>query len=257
MKRVGARSVPRCVVVTSRSSSRREARPRSRLGCRDRRRLLGDVDADGTPGDAPPAPDAAGRVELVPPRRELVRHPLAVTRRRRLREPRRRADTSARGRSTTTTTVVVPRPPARSVVSRTSLQKHVGQTIVQFAHDRQRSATSAQRGWSRLRASTSARPSVSRTREIRSRRLLEHLNPRLDVRVTRRPIRDARQGGAGGTRVPARPRKRCPSASSISVSARSNPRSIPGPVPIEEQKHVAAGNPHSTTTMKAPSRRSP
>ena len=31
--------------------------------------------------------------------------------------------------------------------------------------------------------------------------------------------------------------------------------SAPGPVPIEVQKQVAAGAPHSATTMKAPSRR--
>src|SRR6185503_19758910 len=40
--------------------------------------LLTDVDAHGAPGDAPSATDAARRPELVPPRRELVRQPLAI-----------------------------------------------------------------------------------------------------------------------------------------------------------------------------------
>ena len=41
--------------------------------------------------------------------------------------------------------------PARSVVSSTVVQKHVGQTIVQLPQVRQRSATSSQRGCSGLR----------------------------------------------------------------------------------------------------------
>jgi hypothetical protein len=43
--------------------------------------------------------------------------------------------------------------PARSVTSSTVVQKHVGQTMVQFVQVRQRFATSSQRGCSRLRAS--------------------------------------------------------------------------------------------------------
>ena len=42
-------------------------------------------------------------------------------------------------------------PSARSLTSSTEVQKHVGQTSVQFPHVRHRSATSAKRGWSRLR----------------------------------------------------------------------------------------------------------
>src|SRR3954452_2139225 len=48
--------------------------------CTDRPRLLGDVDRHRAPGDAAPATDAPGRAELVDPGRELVGHPLAVTR---------------------------------------------------------------------------------------------------------------------------------------------------------------------------------
>src|SRR5512133_2033007 len=48
--------------------------------CSDRRELLGYVDADGTPGDAAAAADAAGGAELVVPGAELVRQPLAVAR---------------------------------------------------------------------------------------------------------------------------------------------------------------------------------
>src|SRR5579864_5486395 len=51
--------------------------------------LLGDVDADRAPRDAPSAADAAGRSELVVPRRELVGHPLPVAR------PPGRADAAA------------------------------------------------------------------------------------------------------------------------------------------------------------------
>ena len=49
----------------------------------DRRRLLGDVDADRAPGDAAAAADAARRAELVDPVRQLVGHPLPVARARR------------------------------------------------------------------------------------------------------------------------------------------------------------------------------
>ena len=49
-----------------------------RSGTGDQRKLLADVDPDRAPGDAPPATDAAGAAELVPPRGELVREPLAV-----------------------------------------------------------------------------------------------------------------------------------------------------------------------------------
>ena len=48
--------------------------------------------------------------------------------------------------------------PVRSVTSSTVVQKQVGQTIVQFPQVRQRSATSSQRGWSRLAASSSWKP---------------------------------------------------------------------------------------------------
>ena len=50
----------------------------SAVGGSDRRRFLGDVDADRTPGDAPTAADAARGPELIPPRTQLVGHPLAV-----------------------------------------------------------------------------------------------------------------------------------------------------------------------------------
>src|SRR5215471_16858710 len=40
--------------------------------------LFGDVDPDGAPRDAPPAPRAAAGVELVPPGGELVADPLPV-----------------------------------------------------------------------------------------------------------------------------------------------------------------------------------
>src|SRR6185503_19810693 len=42
--------------------------------------LLGDVDADRTPGDAASAADTAGGAELIDPVGQLVRHPLSVAR---------------------------------------------------------------------------------------------------------------------------------------------------------------------------------
>src|SRR3569833_932070 len=46
----------------------------------DCRHLFGDVDTDRAPGDAAPAAVAAGGAELIDPARELVGHPLAITR---------------------------------------------------------------------------------------------------------------------------------------------------------------------------------
>ena len=91
---------------------------------------------DRAPGDAAAAADAAGRAELVDPRRELVGQPLAVAvarpaagscRRRRGAKPAREAavpgslarrERRRRGRS----------------AGRRCVQKHVGQTSVQLAH---------------------------------------------------------------------------------------------------------------------------
>ena len=63
--------------VQSSPGPRRRAQP---VAARDGRYFLGEVDADGAPRDAPPAPDAARRAELVPPGRQLVSQPLAVSR---------------------------------------------------------------------------------------------------------------------------------------------------------------------------------
>src|SRR6188472_2016437 len=57
---------------------------RTEVARADRRRLLGDVDRHRTPGDAPATADAAGGPELVDPGGELVGHPLAVARARRV-----------------------------------------------------------------------------------------------------------------------------------------------------------------------------
>ncbi len=59
---------------------RRVVRDRSRSVSSNGGDFLGQIDADRTPGDASPAPDAAGRAELVDPRGQLVRQPLAVSR---------------------------------------------------------------------------------------------------------------------------------------------------------------------------------
>src|SRR4051794_3910516 len=49
-----------------------------RIALSDRARFFRDVDAHRAPGDAAPAADAARAAELVDPRGELVRHPLAI-----------------------------------------------------------------------------------------------------------------------------------------------------------------------------------
>src|SRR6266508_3391295 len=54
------------------------------VGGADRRRLLGDVDRHRAPGNAAPAADAARGPELVDPGGELVGHPLAIARGRRV-----------------------------------------------------------------------------------------------------------------------------------------------------------------------------
>ena len=113
--------------------------------------LLGDVDAHRAPGDAAAAADAARAAELVEPGGELVGHPLAVAR------PRRRPHAAAVDVGEVEREAGVPASPAlgvapsRSVTSSTVVQKQVGQTIVQLPQVRQRSATSSQRGCSRLR----------------------------------------------------------------------------------------------------------
>ncbi len=78
----GARSSSMAGVADGDCMARRrrdgQLRHRDRAGAGDDRQLLADVDADRAPGDAPTAPDAAARPELVPPGRELVGQPLAV-----------------------------------------------------------------------------------------------------------------------------------------------------------------------------------
>src|SRR5215208_2395515 len=60
------------------------SRVRTEISRADRRRLLGDVDRHRAPGDAAATADAAGGPELVDPGGELVSHPLAVPRARRV-----------------------------------------------------------------------------------------------------------------------------------------------------------------------------
>ena len=119
--------------------------------------------------------------------------------------------------------------PDRSVTSRTSLQKQVGHTSVQFPQERQRSATSSHRGWSRFDSSRAGSPSVSRARPMWSRapsrtarrpaassaagavgHLGQHLRPRGDPTRTRNRCRPAGQLGEGEVVAGARRRARSP-----------------------------------------------
>ena len=154
----------------------------------------GEVDGRRAPGDAPTATDAAGLAELIPPGRQLVGQPLAipragVTAHAARAVERRMAEREARV------------PPLDSIgpitverlTSSTALQKQVGHTSVQLVHDRQRSATSSQWGWSRLAMSTSRAASGS------SRRVHPHLGrgddplPRIEIVVGRVTPRDHRE----------------------------------------------------------------
>ena len=64
--------------------------------------------------------------------------------------------------------------PVRSVTSSTVEQKQVGQTIVQLPQDRQREATSSQRGCSKLSWSSSLIPSVRSSTKARYRQWMTH-----------------------------------------------------------------------------------
>ena len=93
-------------------------------------------------------------------------------------------------------------PPVRSVTSSTVVQKHVGHTIVQLPHVRQRSATSSQRGCSSESCSSSRSPWVSSSRPMRSGGALD------DRRVW--PFDFGVVGGASAERPRALPlRARC------------------------------------------------
>ena len=127
--------------------------------------------------------------------------------------------------------------PARSFSSSTAVQKQVGQTIVQLPQVRQRSATSSQRGCSRL--------AVQQLAHIVGPHLPAHVafGPRGRVgrerAVPRRRPARAAPGAAAPRRARCRPRPGIHARSpSSSVSARSKPASAFGPVFIDTQKHV-------------------
>ena len=177
----------------------REGRsPRSRAG--DGVQLVADVDPDRAPGDAAPAADAAGAAELVPPGGELVGQPLTVA----VLDagPEVAAGDGAKpdvkqlsqDRSATDSW------PSRSDRWLTLVQKQVGQTRVQFVQARQRSATSAQCGLSRLASRRAGSPSVStgspiartwprlrRSRRRAARRRRAHRQPSRERGPGRRP----------------------------------------------------------------------
>ena len=144
--------------------------------------------------------------------------------------------------------------PARSVVSSTVLQKHVGQTSVQLPQLRQRSATSSQRGCSAFACSRSRMSVTSSVRPI-------------DARARSAAASGARRSSPSASRcssaastsaprsLPTSTTKRWPSSSSSSVSARSKPAVTRGPVSIEAQKHVPPARPQLTATKKASRRR--
>ena len=78
--------------------------------------------------------------------------------------------------------------PARSVVSSTVLQKHVGHTSVQLPQLRQRSATSSQRGCSALACSRSRMSVVSSVRPIEAARALDRVRRGLALVAAGGPV---------------------------------------------------------------------
>ena len=140
------------------------------VGRADHRDLLGHVDPHRAPRDAAAAADAPARPELVDPRRELVREPLAVpgaVRRTRTSPNVMWRELLAEAAGPLAFARRARRRRARSLSVR-SWQKHVGQTIVQFVQVRQRDPTSSQRGCSRFRCSSPGRSSVCKVRPIRA-----------------------------------------------------------------------------------------
>ena len=164
-------------------------RRRRRVGGRDGQQLLTDVDAHGAPGDAPSATDAARRPELVPPRRELVRQPLAIP------VSDARAEVGVTGDPPETERRTVPRPldvpvnPSRSEATLTLVQKQVGQTRVQFVQARQRSATSCHRVIRHARGARAVRRSAQGRRSRPGPRPPDRRMPVPDRRWRRQPQR--------------------------------------------------------------------
>ncbi len=140
--------------------------------------------------------------------------------------------------------------PSRSDTWVTLVQKQVGHTSVQFAHDRHRSAISAHWGLSAAAIRRAGRPAVGTGSPIRSR-----------AAATATRASDCCASLASGSASwasrssPAAVPERTTNPSSSSVSARSNPLVTSGPVFIEVQKQVLAGASHSTAiTIAAPRR---
>ena len=142
--------------------------------------------------------------------------------------------------------------PVRSFSSSTEVQKQVGQTIVQLPQVRQRSATSSQRGCSRLASSSSRTSSERMCRPMLPAASRHHGVGRALGRASPRPRGAAWSRAVAAPRsLPTSTRNSCSSPSS-SVSARSKPAFAFGPVSIETQKQVPPAWPQFTATMNAP-----
>ena len=141
--------------------------------------------------------------------------------------------------------------PSRSEWTSVEVQKQVGQTIVQLAQARQRSATSAQRGLSSLSMSRSRSPSAATASSPIAARVAATAPEAAAIcaAVARGPGRRA------SSRSPAGEPEATTKPSSTSVRTRSWPERTSGPVPIEAQKQLAPARVHSTATTIADSRR--
>ena len=220
--------------------------------CADGRGLLGQVDADRAPGDAAAAADAARGVELVPPGRQLVGQPLPVARR-------------GRGPHRPTVQVGVVEVEARRPGPLAADRRRPGR----WCRTRRCRSRSGRPGCSCRRPGTARPPRPSEdargcgpaARPGRRSRVGAHRSSALPSRGP--AARSARSLGVGsrpGRAEPAPPpRARCRPGRRSGDRARRRARSAPGrsrpaagPVPIDVQKHVAAGVPHSAATTKAP-----
>ena len=142
-------------------------------------------------------------------------------------------------------------PPVRSLESSTEVQKQVGQTMVQLPQVRQRSATSSQRGCSRLRSRSSRRSSARICRPIEA--AVRATTDRGGRRFSRSVA--ARCGSSASTSRPtSEPASSDEALAAVDELGRARGRSRHsafGPVFIETQKQVPPASPQLTATMKA------
>ncbi len=135
---------------------------------------------------------------------------------------------------------------------RPMVQKQVGQTMVQLAQVRQRSATSSQRGCSRLRASSSCRSSARMAAAHAGAPSAATTASALAISsLRRRAMRQRRRAPPCPPPSPASTRKDAGRVDELGQREIETRRRPSGPCSIETQKQVPPASPQLTATMKA------